>query len=178
MKNQPLLLLGPFLLLTTACTRTVSTMTPQGMVETKESFPQYNSQRTQKDIYLSLNDQNRFRRYYRRNRSWPLSEQGFTAESDTNYQLVKELRRRGFTDLDFISRGPDSLRIRFEFQTLGNLQYDVERSANVGGLGRAFTGSFLFVADPVSGISFQQQMDKRGREWYWPFKLRPLAKRR
>lgn len=157
------------LLLPTACTRVYRQMTPQGMVETRDSFPQYEAIRTQKDIYLTLNDRDRFRHYYQTYRSWPLSVQGFVAASDTNYRLVAELRRRGFTDLDFSSRGPDSLRIRFVFQTLGNLRYDDSENAKIEGLGRAFTGSFVFVADPVSGITFQQQVDPRKRKWYWPF---------
>ena len=78
-------------------------------------------------------------------------------------------------NLNFISRGPDSLRLRFTFQTLGDLQYDVERTADIGGLGRAFTGSFVFVADPVSGISFER---RRGRERYWPFRWRLPERRR
>ena len=99
-------------------------------------------------------------------------------ESDTNCNMVRELRRRGFTDLNFISRGPDSLRLRLTFQTLGDLQYDVERTADIGGLGHAFTGSFVFVADPVAGISFEWRRGRRGREWYWPFRWRLLERRR
>lgn len=166
MRNAEKLLLA-LALPVAACTRTYQKMTPQGLVEVHESYPQYETIRSQKQIRLALADQDQFRRYYRRYHSWPLSEQGFVAASDTNYALMADLHRRGFTDFNFFSRGPDSLRIRFTFQTLGNLRYDT--NAKLEGLGRAFTGSFLFVPDPVSGISFQQIMDKRGREWYWPF---------
>ena len=165
------------LLLEVACTHTRQVITPQGLVEERTSYPQYEPIRTQKQIKLALADQDQFRRYYRRYHSWPLSEQGFVAASDTNYRLVADLHRRGFTDLEFVSRGPDSLRVRYTFQTLGNLRYDYGEKDKIQGLGRAFTGSFVFVADPVSGISFQQIMDKRRREWYWPFLWRPFDRK-
>ena len=62
-------LAAALLLSAAACTRTIQTFTPQGMVETQEAFLQYNAIRTQKDIYLSLADQIQFRRYFRRHRS-------------------------------------------------------------------------------------------------------------
>ena len=118
------------------------------------SYPQYQAIRTKQQINLSLADQNRFRQYYRVYHNWPLSEQGFVAVSDSNYRLVTDLHRQGYTNLDFITRGPDSLRINFTFQTYSNLTLD--RGVTLEGLGRGIPGSFFFVADPVSGITFRQ----------------------
>ncbi len=155
------------LLASCALPQTIPVMAPQGLVDVKNPYPQFEAIHTRHQIRLSLADQDRFRRYYRTHRNWPLGLPGFVAASDSNYQFVTTLRRRGFTDLDFISRGNDTLRMRFIFQTLGNLQFD--ENAGVSGIGRAIKGSFVFVADPVSGISFRQEMDKPRKKWYQPF---------
>ena len=142
-------------LLLAACVRSETYPTANGMTETRRvSYPQYHVIRTKQQINLSLADQDRFRQYYRVYHSWPLSEQGFVAVSDSNYRLVADLHRQGYIHLDFITRGPDSLRINFIFQTYNNLMLD--RGLTLEGLGRGITGSFFFVADPVSGITFRQ----------------------
>lgn len=150
------------LALLVACTRYQPVVTPEGMVVKRTSYPQYHVVRTKRQIALSLTDQERFRRYYRTYHSWPLSQEGFVAASDTNYALVANLHRQGFTSLDFISRGPDSLRINFVFQTAGSLILD--QNVSVDNLGRGISGSFFFVADPVSGISFRQQLAKSSKK--------------
>ena len=138
-----------------ACVRTETYPTATGNTITRQvSYPQYQAVRTKQQIALSLADQDRFRRYYHTYHSWPLSEQGFVAVSDTNYRLVADLHRQGYTHLDFVTRGPDSLRVDFIFQTYNNLTLD--RGLTLDGLGRGIPGSFFFVADPVSGITFRQ----------------------
>ncbi len=149
------LLLG-FVLLLAACTRYETVMTDRGPVERRVSYPTYDVIRAKKQFRLTLDEQDYFRRYYRSHRAWPLTEQGFVAESDSNYQLLRALRRRGFTTLEFRSPSADSLVVDFEFQTLGNLQLDTWLT--LYGLGRELPGSFVFVANPVSGISFQQRL--------------------
>ena len=142
-------------LLIVACVRSETYPTANGMTEIRRvSYPQYQEVRTKRQIGLSQDDQDRFRRYYRTYHSWPLSEQGFVAASDTNYRLVADLHRQGYTNFDFVTRGPDSLRIDFIFQTYSNLTLD--RGVTLEGLGRGIPGSFFFVADPVSGINFRQ----------------------
>ena len=145
-----------------ACTRYTTVATPEGAVVQRTSYPQYQAVRTKRQMALSLTDQERFRRYYQAYHSWPLSLEGFVAASDTNYRLVSGLRRQGFTNLEFVSRGPDSLRINFLFQTSGNLTLD--RGVTLDGLGRGILGSFIFVADPVSGITFRQQLAKKAKD--------------
>lgn len=144
------------------CTRYETLTTPQGTVTKAVAYPQYEPVRTKRQIVLSLADQDRFRRYYRANHSWPLSEDGFVAASDTNYRLVVGLHRQGFRNLEFVSRGPDTLRVDFIFQTAGNLVLDKGLSLN--DLGRGIAGNFLFVADPVSGISFRQELTKKNKK--------------
>lgn len=104
------------------------------------------------------------RRYYRIYHSWSLSEQGFVAVSDTNYHLMADLHRQGYTNFDFVTRGrgADSLRINFIFQTYSNLTLD--RGVTLDGLGRGIPGSFFFVADPVSGITFRQAVAGRPKK--------------
>ena len=152
----------PFLVGLPACTRYETVATPEGTVVKRTSYPQYQAIRTKRQIVLSLTDQERFRRYYRTYHSWPLSVEGFVAASDTNHRLVSGLRRQGFTNLEFVSRGPDSLRVNFLFQTSGNITLD--RGVTLDGLGRGIPGSFIFVADPVSGITFRQQLTKKGKK--------------
>ncbi len=140
-----------------ACVRSETCPTAIGSTITRKvSYPQYQAVRTKQQINLSLTDQARFRRNYRIYHSWPLSEQGFVAVSDTNYHLMADLHRQGYTNFDFVTRGrgADSLRINFIFQTNSNLTLD--RGVTLGGLGRGTPGSFFFVADPVSGITFRQ----------------------
>ena len=138
-----------------ACVRSETCPTANGSTATRQvSYPQYQAICTKQQINLSLTDQDRFRRYYRTFHSWPLSEQGFVAVSNTNYRLVADLHRYGYGNLDFVTRGPDSLRVDFIFQTYSNLT--VDRDVTLDGLGRGIPGSFFFVADPVSGIIFRQ----------------------
>jgi hypothetical protein len=69
-----------------ACVRSETYPTAiRSTITRKVSYPQYQAVRTKQQINLSLTDQARFRRNYRIYHSWPLSEQGFVAVSDTNY---------------------------------------------------------------------------------------------
>ena len=77
---------------------------------------------------------------------------------------MADLHRQGYTNFDFVTcgRGADSLRINFIFQTYSNLTLD--RGVTLGGLGRGTPGSFFFVADPVSGITFRQAVAGRPKK--------------
>ncbi len=145
-----------------ACTSYQTLVTPQGSVVQRVSYPQYQAVRTKRQIALTLADQESFRAYYQLHHSWPLSVEGFAAESDANYSLITRLQQQGFAQMDFISRGQDSLRINFIYRTYANVA--VDRNVSLHGIGRDITGYFFFVADPVSGISFGQNVSKTSRK--------------